>query len=452
MVSKTRAVGNSQLETVVNSLFDYHLKEAIWRLTDGDSSRVNKEKGDSISDIFWKLSGSDQKKLKSLYEVELDFPYKHCFICFFNKENISVDTVSTSRRVFEFDRKIRKISLRHTDKRFVDKSVLQFVFDHEWNFVSWKDLPTSGGKKRKEQFSETRRHPIFLRLNTDSGRMIISYPGFQGGGEKYTSGGIVYSELITSILEVVSENLGLQIVNINLKNTIKELSGAKSQKFSVKMIDSSYKDLKLLMRNASSEGKSIIEELSQGLSEYLEIDYEKTYGAFEKLIKNSLVDEASLYWSDKKIRTNLRFLNNGPEITFSWEDRGGKRTLNDQSEILDTLFLLSGHAVYDNEREAWDYLIGLDTEQIIRANEIIQQTGCSADIAKKTIMAALESGIIEPRYRLKSSLDIQDYDNSWKDKPQELKGQFYDSNGNEVSGIEISNLEVGFAKLEVKEQ
>lgn len=67
-------------------------------------------------------------------------------------------------------------------------------------------------------------------------------------------------------------------------------------------------------------------------------------------------------------------------------------------------------------------------------------------------MAALESGIIEPRYRLKSSLDIQDYDNSWKDKPQELKGQFYDSNGNEVSGIEISNLEVGFAKLEVKEQ
>ena len=50
--------------------------------------------------------------------------------------------------------------------------------------------------------------------------------------------------------------------------------------------------------------------------------------------------------------------------------KGSNRSLSDQSEIIDTLFLLSGHAAYDNEREAWDYLIALKANSVIRANEI----------------------------------------------------------------------------------
>ncbi len=449
---KSRAVAKSRLETVINSVFDYHLQEAIWRLTEGDTNRLNKEKGDSVRDVFRKLAGSEQKKIKTLYEVELDLPYKHCFISFFKNENFEISNLQTKQRLFESDKKIRKIYLRHTDKRYLKKSVIQFVFDHEWKFTSWKDIPSSGGKKLREEFSEVRRHPIFLRLNIDSGRLAISYQGFQGGGEKYASGGIVYSELISSILKIAEINFGIELININLKNTIKELSSANSKKFTVKMIDSSYKELKLLMKNSSTQGKSILEELSEGLSQYLKIPFDRTYLAFENLIKNSLVDEASLYWNSKKIRTNLRFLHNGPEVTFSWDSKGSNRSLSDQSEIIDTLFLLSGHAAYDNEREAWDYLIALKANSVIRANEIMQKTGCSAEIIKRTIMAALESGIVAPRYRLKTSIEIQDYENIWKERPQDFEKTYIDSHSNEIDARDISNLEIGFARLEVKEQ
>lgn len=437
-----------RLEFVLNSLSAPQLREAIFKLcVKKEITEVPKSTNlDDLRTAFNEIAGTNTEKLVSMYMAELDFPTRHIFLTSVEGADFKNLLQVVKETKLEGLMQGKQLYIRYVDDRYLTShSIVNVLIDHEWTYEFWDENSKTRKARVKVHREEVRRHSILLRLNVSTGTVLICYSGFQGGGDRYLAGGVVYDSLTHFTRIALREQFKIECAFINLREFVRQIIGSETPKFTVEMIDSRYKKLELFMKKDSGS-RSIVEEISDAIAINLNSKFEPVYEAFNKVLKQSTVEEAMLKWPGKGAKTVLRFLESGPELTFSWGPKG-----SDLNEQLSIAFLLSEFSKTTSDVDSvsvWTYLSSMSFGEVVTFRDLQQQTGKAVDYVKTAVLSAMEAGLLRPVYKLNTKETILDYSNDWVMKPSELKRKFRDIRGNEIDGGDLKSLLFGFQRVE----
>lgn len=441
---KITDTSDARISDIAKSMYNYSLREAMVSLCKQNGIKEIPKAKDSKELLlkFHEVPSTSKEKVVSLYKSEVSSPSRHLFLAHFD----GVPSWSALDAEKKFTDKIEGYFLhfRYLDKTREAEGIYNLIYDHNWEYNYRQEIKASANKKRRwEEANEIRRHSIVARIDTKKNSLTLAYQGFQGGGEKYLSGGIVYESMCKLIIEKITDQLNITIKSLNLREVIKHISGRSTPKFSVDMIDSRYKQLELFLRKGKGK-HSILEEISEALAAHLNTDLQTVFSAFQEVIARSKVEEAELKWNGFKAKTIIRFLAIGPELKFNWEkDFNG---LDSQNQIADLLIELASFSSQNQSQDFWKYISEIPINDVCDIVSIQQQTGLSPTSAKEALISGLEMGLLIPVYKLNTQMNIVDYTNNWKENLTPFKRKFTLENGEVLNGENISNIIIAFKK------
>ncbi len=437
---------NELYQTMVGSMRVDQVKEIILSLDESvHLSDFGKKGSEDVLEMLSVCKGDDSQKIEAMFKAEIVEPYKHGYLAFI--DNFTDESFNFSSDVYEFENeKIKKLYFLYKDEsKLKDSGRINFLFEYRKPIS--KLIEISRDNYKKEHY--VKRHPIVLSFNLEKKYLSVLFPGVEGGGSKYATGGVVYENLISCILELVKNNLDVVVSTFNLKKIIQSFHNKKNERFSVQMLNSSHNnvDLRLASNNKSTDNHAVIVEMAKSLSSYLDVDEKIVLTGLKQFFKDATVDEAIIGWNKERATTKLRFLSSGPEIIFAWF-KPFYKTYHSQFTILDSLANLCQSALMPDREGMWTYLNELDSGTVITPLDLSQRFNCDDKTIKSVVQTFLEIKKIIPVYKLKYNGVIDGLNNQvWHENLVDFNKVFVDEDGNEISGRDFSNILIAFKKI-----
>lgn len=316
-------------------------------------------------------------------------------------------------------------------KRFLVKFV-HLVETFVWE---WTD------SRRKEIVARKRRHPVVVSIFPSDRLLTVSFPGYTQGTFPPDMERTTYADIARSACKHFVESTQIHIGEFPLRQTI-ELILRKEP--TVKAVRRYVKGAGGRMMLDSREGPGSSEEF---LSEKFrsEAHIEVSEDAIRAILSSMEAVDIMLHWKKKEIYTRIGFHDFAPEILFIWKSTEPSAALID--EVLATLVEYHTYAGTEKLSEAINFVDHTKPGEIISPTQVVQQFSISLDETLKILYRAMERGVVDILFRVKTEGTLLNFRNDWRKKLSDFPPQVEDERGHIINLGEHKNIEVAFMRL-----
>lgn len=434
------------IEDLLETFTTLQLRELDLSLTPNiDTATKPKNHKNFIQTIVKRYEG--QKLVAHALRLEALLPYKHVFLFTFKPPSAHFDLEwlrSTIDKGFpglfdkpklvepSMDQLIPEVCVLDRErKRLLVKFVhLVETWQSEWS------TPT-----RKEWKPIKRRHPVVVSLFPHDKLMTVSFPGYTQGATPPTVVRTTYSDIARNACSEFASRTQIQAGAFPVRQTIELLLQKEPE---VKAVRRYAKAADGKMMLDSSEGPGSSEEFlaAKFWSEArTEIPQEAIRAVFNSMEAVDII----LHWRKKELFTRIGFHEFAPEILFIW-----KSTVPDVSRIDDILAVIVEYQKYAETgklSEAVNFIDQARPGTVILPTQVGQQFSLSLDETLKILYRAMDRGVVDILFRVKTNDVLMDFDNNWRNNLSEFPTEVMDEHGHSINLGEHKNIEVAFKRL-----
>ena len=152
-----------------------------------------------------------------------------------------------------------------------------------------------------------------------------------------------------------------------------------------------------------------------------------------------------LHWKKKEIYTRISFHDYAPEILFIWKSTSPNAVLID--EVLAVILEYQSYLGTGKLSEAVNFVDHAMPGTIIRPAQVVQQFSLPLDEALKILYRAMDRGVVDILFRVKTDDALVDFSNEWRDNLSAFPREVTDEHGHSINLAEHKNIEVAFKRL-----
>ncbi|HWA95679.1 MAG TPA: hypothetical protein VG844_13840 [Terracidiphilus sp.] len=296
--------------------------------------------------------------------------------------------------------------------------------------------------KHKEFKLFRKRHPVVITLRSSDCVLTVSFPGFTYGPGLQHEDRLQYSAIADMCVKFVESKLNLECEQFPAKPAIDILLQEEPEEVI---------DIKRVVRpqrggrfafDAGEESK-----VTTALTDYFrkegKINVEEKQ--FRELLRRSAASDIVLHWRTSDILTRVALLSHGAEILFVWRSAGASSSVVDSvlRKLVKYADFVSSPSVGDVRRKILSVSIG----EILRPALVAQENGCSTSQVMKIVNNWVIKGIFVPQFRVNTDSLLQESENSWRNKIDDLPRVVTDEHGVEIDLTIPANIEVAFRRV-----
>ena len=165
-----------------------------------------------------------------------------------------------------------------------------------------------------------------------------------------------------------------------------------------------------------------------------------------KALGTSTANSVVLFWFDEKVVTRLQFWDIGTDMMFVWH--GVPNTFRIVEEIVNLFQMTYQMLPFETTGGPLEWLSKLPAGEIARPAELSSMFGLTAEESRKSLLSAMQIGLLQPVYRVRTAALLIDYPNHWTKDPSALNGLFKIDGGDAIDGQDPRNIEVAFMRVE----
>lgn len=437
--------GNYSITHLLETFTSSQLRELDLSLARGGTITTKATNHKSfVQDIVRRYEG--QKLAAHALRLEALLPYKHVFLFKF----------SVPRGLHALERLKDRI-----DKGFpglfanpklldpeedLHPEVCVFDKDRKRLFVKFVHLVETwqwqwNSDRVKEMKARKRRHPVVVSLFPSDELMTVSFPGYTQGTFPPGMERTTYSDIARNACSEFASSTDIQVKAFPLRQTI-ELILQKEP--GVKAVRRHAREADGRMVLDSLEGPRSSEEFLAGkfLSEaHIEVPAESIRAVFRSMVAADIL----LHWQKKEIYTRIGFHDFAAEILFIW-----KSTVPDAARIDEVLAVIVEYQSYTETGKlsnALDFVDHARPGTIIRPMQVVQEFSLSLDETLKILYRAMDRGMVDILFRVKTDDALVDFKNDWRSNLSEFPSEVTDEHGHSINLTEHKNIEVAFKRL-----
>lgn len=102
-----------------------------------------------------------------------------------------------------------------------------------------------------------------------------------------------------------------------------------------------------------------------------------------------------------------------------------------------------------SDESALQWLSKVLPGEIVRPAEFAARFALTVQQSRDDLLGAMKVGLVQPVYRLRTTVFLLDTPNEWTADPVSLNKEFEDENGGSLDGRDPRNIEVAFVRLGV---
>jgi hypothetical protein len=378
--------------------------------------------------------------------LEALFPYKHVFLYTFNAPKGQRNVERLRERIDKgFPGLLEDPEILEPGENLAPEV---WVFDEERKrllvkFVhlvetwvwEWSSTRTKEMKMRK------RRHPVVVAVFPGDRLMTVSFPGFTQGTFPTDMERTTYLDIARSACEAFASATDIQAAEFPLRQTIE-------------LILQKEPDVKAVRRYSKGAGGRVMLDSREGPSsseEFLanafrrDARIEVSPEDIRTILRSMEAVDIMLHWRKKELYTRISFHASAPEILFIW-----KSTIPDAAKIDEVLALIVEYQSYAGTAklsEAVNYVDRAKPGTIIRPVQVGQQFSLSLDETLKILNRAMDRGVVDILFRVKTDDALVDFENEWRTNLSEFPSSVEDEHGQRINLAEHKNIEVAFKRL-----
>lgn len=436
---RARELGERYYETLLNSLTIDQLRTALFRLKRQDAPVV-RSRTEAISAV--ESAGWVEKDLNAmLLDIEAATPTRHAVITKFSG---SVPSFSDAD-LFNFlpastgGLRFRPVFLTKS------KDFYSFTFEHEVEVREWRDEEADV----RRLFTTKIRHPIIARFYSSMEIAAFYFPGFSQGYSKTASERITYESVIASLTHALTYKFGSSFQQFPINNAIKFLQAGESPE--IKIIRTDIDSGKGKVSLDSPHETNSVNDL---LFSFIEPHVKTTVLSDLKRAIGSALDASHsenfvIYWCNERVVTRVRLWSYACEFMFVWNDT--ESSFRSIDSIIQLLVSVAGQSERPGSKNLWEFLLSTPKGSILSQNELITRSNTTVDEALSVAIRAVQAGILEYVFRLRTDKLIVECANLWRADPEFYRREFTATDGQAINGADPKMLEVGFARLSESE-
>lgn len=378
--------------------------------------------------------------------LEALFPYKHVFLYTFNApegqhtierlrermdkgfpgllENPGIldpeENLAPEVWVFDKERKRLLVKFVHLVETWV----------WEWSSTRAKEL-----KVRK------RRHPVVVAVFPGDRLMTVSFPGFTQGTFPADMERTTYIDIARNACKAFASATDIQVDEFPLRQTIDLIL---QKEPSVKAVRRYAKGADGQVMLDSREGPGSSEEFLANAfrrDAHIEVSPE----AIRTILRPMEAVDIMLHWKKKELYTRISFHASASEILFIW-----KSTIPDTKRIDEILAIIVEYQSYAGIAklsEAVNFVDEAKPGTIIRPMQVGQQFSLSLEETLKILYRAMDRGVVDILFRVKTDDALVNFKNEWKTNLSEFPTLVKDEHGKSINLADHKNIEVAFKRL-----
>lgn len=151
-----------------------------------------------------------------------------------------------------------------------------------------------------------------------------------------------------------------------------------------------------------------------------------------------------IVWKKIEVLTRVAFHDFAPELLFIW-----RSTSADVSRIDEILKMVVEYHRYVSKTllsEAAEYVDQISPGTVIRPSAFGQKFDLTLDETLGILYKALDRGVVETLFRVKTDDVLQDFDNAWRSGLSDFPPEVTDEHGQSIDLGENKNIEVAFKR------
>lgn len=429
-------VEDDELQTLLNSLTLDQIRSAISQLspTKKIAMKAHRDAAEALS----RTGQTVQSICNALLSVEAGAPFKRClFTRTLGDVNVTgLDGMAGS------DLRSAAFSLRVALVQQLP-NCLSITLEHTVTVEEW----IRNGSTKTIETSRV-RHPIIVRLYAHQNIAAFFYPGFGQGVSKSTA--VSYQEVMADAMAFIGPRLGISFTPLPSRECIKVLLEGANSRVRVVQSDVDATSGKVSL-NAMKQHKSVEEVLVDYLSLGGDLGPELRAQILErgrKALGTYIADSITLFWFDEQVVTRLHFWGIGTDMWFVWH--GVPNSFRIVEEIVG-LFRTTYEMLPapGSDENALQWLSKVQPGEIVRPAEFAARFALTVQQSRDDLLGAMKVGLVQPVYRLRTTVFLLETQNNWTPDPISLNKEFEDEHGGSVDGRDPRNVEVAFMRLGV---
>jgi hypothetical protein len=169
----------------------------------------------------------------------------------------------------------------------------------------------------------------------------------------------------------------------------------------------------------------------------------------EQQVKEALQKSESsgmlLLWKKLGVFTRINLKDNTPDILIIWKMGGASSVSTDQ--ILGRLWEGVRVAGQPQLLKAAEAIRSLPIGQIIQASTLVQRYSLKQADSAKLLLGALKTGVVQMRFRVRTELLLEQFDNVWRATLEDFPRQVANENGEIVDLSNPENIDVAYERV-----
>jgi hypothetical protein len=295
--------------------------------------------------------------------------------------------------------------------------------------------------RTKEMKMHKRRHPVVVSILPGDRLMTVSFPGFTQGTFPPDIERTTYQDIARNACAALSERTDIHAGEFPLRQTIDLILQREPDVKAVRRYVKA-EDGRLMLDSREGPGSSE-EFLSERFRREAHIDVSED--AIRTILRSMDAVDILLHWKKKEIYTRISFHDYAPEILFIWKSMSPDAALID--EVLAVIVEYQNYVGGGKLSEALNFVDRTKPGTIIRPAQVVQQFSLSLDDTLKILYRAMERGVVDIRFRVKTDDALLDFNNEWRNNLTEFPREVTDEHGHHINLGEHKNIEVAFQRL-----
>lgn len=377
--------------------------------------------------------------------LEAVLPYKHVFLFTFKVSDFGLDKLK-GRLDNGFPRLFDEPTLIDPTMEELKPEVCVFDRERKRLLVKFVHLVQTwegewSSPTKKEWTPTIRRHPVVVSLFPDDKLMTVSFPGYTPGATPPTMERTTYSDIARNACSEFASSTDIHAGAFPLRQAVELLLQKEPE---VKAVRRYAKAADGRMMLDSREGPGSSEEFLAAKF-WKEARTEIPQAAIQAVFQSMEAVDILLHWKKKELYTRIGFHDFAPEILFVW-----KSTLPDASRIDEVLAVIVEYQRYADTgklSEAVNFVDHARPGTIIWPTQVGQQFSLSLDETLKILYRAMDRGVVDILFRVKTDDALVDFKNDWRSNLSEFPREVTDEHGHSINLAEHKNIEVAFKRL-----
>ncbi|OOW83662.1 hypothetical protein Xvtw_15495 [Xanthomonas campestris pv. vitiswoodrowii] len=321
--------------------------------------------------------------------------------------------------------------------RASDDSVIlnleHFVLSREWRQVD----------ERTKQIEERYvRHPLVVEIQKRAGVILIRYPGVSAGNASRQENRVSYEVLVEGILRLLAERFTIATSALPIKDAVQTLQLASSPRVRVVSaeVESNSGRVLLATNNESNSVQGMLEEI---IGDHKRLTREELQEISSSFIRRSSANVMLIFWVQERIMTRIKFWAHGAEFLIIWNGQDPALTL--ERRVIQLVVDMSFGVVKKEVVDAWTVIAECPYGGVLIPRIVAERSGSTPEEASKTLVEAARAALVEPVFRIKGLIGLDDVTDRWTRDLASLLGSKR-SAGIHVS-IDSRDVEVGFRRI-----